>query len=493
MLEDEVLELRRQLAEAHDRVELLEGVIDCIQQGVVVSDIRGNFTVTNPAATDLLGQRLEATDPSNWSHDFGLFLPDQTTHFPTQELPLLRALGGKEVKNQELFVRRPDGRELWLDVSATPLPSKQKHSRAVAIFHDATHEKEILTGSKLAHTRWSSLLENIPGIVLQMDLDGTIRALNQSVGEVAPADAIGRSASDFLTEESRAEFLEALRDIRENGRPRSLELLAQNPADDTRAWFAVRMGALREGDEPVSLVLVGTDITKRKQAERALTESQRQLRSLSMRLQNPLEEERARIARELHDELGQLLTALRLDLSWLESRLPKRRKELHQHAHNMGLLIDSTVQTVRRIATRLRPQLLDDLGPAAAIDWLVSQICSRSELECQVDIRLHSKRLPSDTGLALFRICQEALTNVVRHAQASRAEVRLLLEGQSLKLTVSDNGRGISNEEIAGAECLGLLGLRERVAALGGSLKLVGVAGQGTQVIAQLPLPASAQ
>jgi two-component system sensor histidine kinase UhpB len=230
---------------------------------------------------------------------------------------------------------------------------------------------------------------------------------------------------------------------------------------------------------------------ERRLAEKRLRESHEQLRALSVHLQHVREAERTRIAREVHDELGQALTGLKLQLTWLASRLPKELRALEAQAQSMTERIDQTIQAVRRIATELRPGLLDTAGLQAALEWQANEFQSQTGIRCRVRDSLHEPLGDSELNTAFFRIFQEALTNIIRHAGATQVEVRLLETAGSVVLEVRDNGRGISESEIHNTKSIGLLGMRERAALLGGEVRLRGEPGKGTTVSVRIPRPAS--
>ena len=226
-----------------------------------------------------------------------------------------------------------------------------------------------------------------------------------------------------------------------------------------------------------------------RRAEEQLRESHEQLRALSVYLQSVREEERTRIAREVHDGLGQALTGCKLDLSWIASRLPKEQKELVEKTRALSGHIDSTIQMVRRIATELRPGILDHLGLAAALEWQANEFQTRTGIQCEVHASLNEPDLPPDLNTTFFRIFQETLTNIIRHAGATRVVVELKEKDGSVVLEVRDNGRGISRAEITKAKSMGLLGMRERAALLGGEFKIGRAAkGEGTRVTISIPL-----
>jgi signal transduction histidine kinase len=226
----------------------------------------------------------------------------------------------------------------------------------------------------------------------------------------------------------------------------------------------------------------------RLQAEVQLRESHKQLRSLSVYLQHVREEERTRIAREVHDELGQALTSCKLEASWLAHHLPRNLKEYAEKAEKLSTDIDSTIQTVRRIATELRPGILDHLGLAAALEWQAQEFQTRTGIRCQVSARLHEPPLDPELTTTFFRIFQETLTNVIRHAEATQVDVHLKEDSARVILEVKDDGRGISKEEISDPRSMGLLGMRERAALLGGDFRIQSLrGGKGTRACVAIP------
>lgn len=231
---------------------------------------------------------------------------------------------------------------------------------------------------------------------------------------------------------------------------------------------------------------------ERERAEEKLRNSHEQLRALNTHLQHVREEERTRISREVHDELGQALTGLKLDLTWLAGKLPRGARPLLRKIKTMSENIDSTIHAIRRVATELRPGILDTLGLIAAIEWQSSEFQERTGIFCEVKIELEETTMEPELTTVCFRIFQETLTNIIRHAQATHVEVKLSHHGDSLVLTVRDNGRGIAEKEIVNAHSIGLIGMRERAAHVGGDVLFFGLPGQGTTVTMRLPMPAPA-
>jgi signal transduction histidine kinase/PAS domain-containing protein len=221
------------------------------------------------------------------------------------------------------------------------------------------------------------------------------------------------------------------------------------------------------------------------EAERS---AQEQLQNLAGYLQAARETERTRIAREVHDEFGQSLTALKIDVVWLSKHLPSHEARLQEKVKAMMELVDNTIQIVQHIATELRPGLLDDLGLSAALEWQTQEFAERTGVECELQLNKQEISYDRDLNTALFRMCQEMLTNITRHARANKVWVELRDEPDEVVFIVRDDGKGITKSQISHSKSLGLIGMRERARALGGEITFQGVRGQGTTVTARIPL-----
>lgn len=225
-------------------------------------------------------------------------------------------------------------------------------------------------------------------------------------------------------------------------------------------------------------------------AEFQLKNSREQLRRLSAHTQSAREEERTRISREIHDELGQALTGLKMDLSWLEKKLkegPQLSTAIQEKIAAMFGLINSTIKSIRKISSELRPGVLDYLGLPAAIEWQAQEFQSRTGIECRILNIPKELNLDQDFSTALFRIFQETLTNVARHAQATLIEINLILQKRNIILQIHDNGKGITQEEIINSKSFGILGMRERTFLLGGEFTISGIPNGGTTVTVTIP------
>ena len=254
---------------------------------------------------------------------------------------------------------------------------------------------------------------------------------------------------------------------------------------EIRPWHDV------EGDIG-GLVIFTEDVTERKMAGETLLQSEKmafqrqQLQALAERLVQVREEERTRVARDLHDQIGQILTAIKLDMTWVVRHLPKSKDDVHGRLASSIELINEGVQSVRKICSGLRPGILDDLGIAAAIEWQTKEFAARTGISCEASLPPDDLHLEGDRATAIFRIFQECLTNILRHAEAKSVRASLFVENEDLMLTVEDNGKGFRESEVLGS--LGILGMKERAQACGGSVQISSSPGKGTKVTVCVPM-----
>ncbi len=241
-------------------------------------------------------------------------------------------------------------------------------------------------------------------------------------------------------------------------------------------------------NQMIGIIHIARDIGDRKRSEEQLRNSRSELRNLTAHLLSVREEERLHVAREIHDELAQTLTILNMELLNLDTKLPKNSTSLHEITDSMGKAINSSINTVRKISSDLRPKLLDDLGLQAAIKWHARKLKDHGGIECNTSLDFSENHINKTHAITVFRIVQEAITNVVRHANATRVDVTLKEYSDNLLINVNDNGTGITKEQISSPGSLGLIGLRERVRLCKGKIKISGAPDQGTTVSVSIPL-----
>jgi len=364
----------------------------------------------------------------------------------------------------------------------------------------------------------------LSNILLVDDDENSLYALQEMLAPLGQNLVVAHSGAEALRAVLRNDFavilldvrmprmdgFEAARLIRERRRSSLTPIIFLTGQDDdlASAYRGYEAGAVDYLTKPVTSPAVlrskvavfvelhrkSTDLSRqiaeRMAVEERLKESEEKLRRLAAYLISVREEERTHIAREIHDELGQALTGLKIDLAWLRSRLTDRT--LVERVQSVIVRIDGAMDTVRRIATDLRPSVLDDLGLVAAVEWQAQEFERSTGIQVQLEVNAEHVELEDSCATTAFRILQETLTNVARHAQATRVHIALRVSAELLTLEVRDNGRGISKSEIASPRSLGLLGSRERAKACGGELAINGINGQGTTVSLKVPLEPAA-
>jgi PAS domain S-box-containing protein len=242
------------------------------------------------------------------------------------------------------------------------------------------------------------------------------------------------------------------------------------------------------GAEGKCYTVILRDVSERVRAEEALRRSREELRELGAAANLAREQEQSRIARELHDELGQTLTALQMDVAWCQALVPEDQPATLARHVKMQAMLKETVAATRRIAADLRPLILDDLGLVPAVEWLVEAFAQRNGIPCELSVGSAKLELPRAHATATFRIIQESLTNVAKHAQASHVKVSLERNGADVTFGILDNGVGFSPRDPRKPNSYGLIGLRERASLLGGEIKITSAPGEGTHVEVRLPL-----
>jgi PAS domain S-box-containing protein len=340
---------------------------------------------------------------------------------------------------------------------------------------------------KLSEEHYRSLIESSSDCIYQLTLDGDYLSMNSKMHSFLDSSAGVERAGNHFAGQVSGKPETVLKAINRAGHGETTPVRYRSiHRQGTEVWWDAVLSPVKDLDgNVISILGISRDITERIRAEEELRGSHARLRKLSAHLQSITEEERTRIAREVHDELGQVLTALKMDTAWLAKRLPSGNQELHDKAGNMLKLIDDVIQSVKRICTELRPTLLDHLGISAAIEWQAEEFRKRTGLD--LDLHLYSVFAGKHVSTMLFRVLQEALTNVSRHAQATKVKVMLRKEGPNIIMRITDNGKGIKREHLRKPQSFGLLGMKERVHSIGGSFSIRGIRNGGTSIKVTVP------
>jgi len=403
-----------------------------------------------------------------------------------------KIMNGKPVRNTEYTLIKKDGSTFPVLIYSNPVMKDNKPVGLRGIIIDMTERKLAENKIKESQQRLSSHLNNTPLGSIFWDINFKVIEWNSSAEQIfgySKEEALGKHPYKLIVpKEIRGQIDDIFNHLlTQTGGSRSIN---ENVTKDGKRilcdWYNV---AITDLDGKVTGVAsLVDDITEQKKTERKLKESRNQLRSLAERLQLIREEERATVAREIHDDLGQTLTALKMDISWMKKNSGMTDEMRASKLDVMLGLTDSTIQTVKRIATELRPGILDDLGLVSAIEWQTKEFQNRSGIKCNFEIFVDEFIVEDDISIAVFRIFQESLTNIARHSQATKVTVTIMREDDFLLVEISDNGVGISEEQISSSKSLGLIGMSERVSVFRGKLTISRAAEGGTAVRVYIPI-----
>ena len=369
-------------------------------------------------------------------------------------------------------------------ISASMIPSNQQLIVSVI---DITELKQAEEALRQSEERHRIIIQTAMDGFWMVDLGGRLLEVNETYCRMSGysyQELLAMNVADLDANETKKEIAAHIKQIRSQGETRFETRHRRKDGSIFDVEVSSKYRFVYGGGFEVFL----RDITDRKQSEIALKKSEDRLRALSAHIQSVREEERVNIAREIHDDLGQLLTGLKMDLSWILRHTNPNQSELKEKAQAMGQLIDQTVQTVRRISTELRPRILDDFGLVAALEWQAEEFTKKTGITCGFGTTGGELDLKPDLSIAVFRIFQEALTNVARHSRATKVEASLKKDAKGLVLKIMDNGKGISEEGILQSNSFGLVGMRERALILGGTVTIKGRKEKGTTIILRLPI-----
>jgi PAS domain S-box-containing protein len=378
-----------------------------------------------------------------------------------------------------------DGRTLDVEITSASIPATEEGGEtALTVLFDVSERRSAEERLAEREIQLRLMLEQLPAIVSTYDHDGVFTSTQgaglRELGLEAGA-LVGQRLADVVGGEELPTVVSLNAALRGESTTNEFEFKGR--------VYENRSEPLRRPDGTIAgAINLGFDVTERRGVETELRQSREQLRRLSATMNKIEEDERRRIAREMHDELGQLLTALRLDISIMRRDLRTvPTATLEERMRTMIDLVDLTIKTVRRVATELRPAILDDFGLRAAVEHEVAAFAERTGIAVKLSISNDGVVGP-DCASALYRMVQEALTNVARHSGATRVEVRIEGSEERVEAELRDNGRGITEAEVNSLSTLGLVGVRERAYALGGNAIIEAMPGAGTRIFVCIPL-----
>jgi hypothetical protein len=463
----------------------LRAILDSAMDAIVTVDDEQRIVLFNRAAEQVfglpreqaLGTPLERLIPERFREAHRRHLAEFARTGVTA-----RRMGGVAA----LWGLRADGEEFPIEASISQTAEGASRYYTV-ILRDITLRRQ-------TEARLAAIVDSAMDAVITVDGEQRIVLFNRAAEQVfqlKKEEALGTPLERLIPPRFRGPHREHVQAFGRTGvtsrRMGDVTTLWALRADGTEFPIEASISQVAEGGKRYYTVIL-RDISRRKEHEDALRESQRELRELSARVLEAREEEKTLLARELHDELGQLLTALKMDLSSIREKVPAG--EAAARIEEMAGLLDQTVAATRRISADLRPLMLDDLGLADAAGWLVEDFCKRSGIDCRMQTSGAEAlgELSKSVATAVYRAIQESLTNIARHSGAKSAWVNLAVEDRAIFVEVEDDGRGITPEAMAKSRSLGLKGMRERITYLGGSLEIARAPRGGTRLRLRVPL-----
>ncbi len=451
---------------------------------IVVVDAEGKIRYESPSMEAVLGYCSRDRIGAN---GLELVHPDDMAIATETLMSLIQHPDQSALK--EIRIRHADGSWRRFQVYGRNLLNNPAVRGIVAVFIDITELRQREDAQREMEAWCSTLIENTKdGIDIVQD--GVCKFANKALAEITGypnEEFVGMNMTDIVLPEYEEQTIKRFEGRLAGTMPPSyIELKIRRKDGEIRDLEA--SGTVIQYQGRPAIMGIIRDVTERKRVTEELRKSQEQLRNLSAHLEKMREEERKRISRMIHDDLGQMLAALKFDLYWVSGRIGENQELLRKKIESMLQLTDVLIERVRSISAELRPGLLDDLGLVPAIEWLANEFQNRTGIRCHLDLEKDDAVIDREHATVFFRILQEALTNVALHSSATAVKISFRYQDGKGVLEIRDNGRGITQEQIDDPRSFGLIGMQERATLWGGDFKISGVRGEGTTVLFTIPL-----
>ena len=469
---------------AEEKLYLMQQAIDSSINGIVITGLADTdyaIIYANEAFLRMTGYSL----PELLGHNCRILQNNDREQADIAELRL--ALQSYCEVYAILRNYRKDGSLFWNEVYISPIRDKQgRTTHYVGVQNNVSHRIEMEDSLSKSEAKMRSIFNNVFDGIIIIDKSGIIESLNSSVERLfgySAEELISHNINKLVLESDRSRHDSYLTNYLNGGKAKIIGYGREvNGLRKDGSIFPMELGVSEFDNEQRHFFIVTLhDITERKQAEELL-------RDLSSHLVTVREDERTRIAREIHDELGSILAALKMDLNWLSKQLPTDLPECHEKAGVMNRQLDNAIQTVRKVISDLRPSILDHLGLLAAIDWKIDEFRQQTGMQCVLTVPENNIVMEENRDIAVFRIMQEALTNIALHSGASKVTLDIETDKNSLIMTITDNGRGITKTQMHQTGKYGILGMQERARHFGGAITIIGNPEKGSSLMLNMPL-----
>lgn len=477
--------IRKKLSTELEKSETkYRSIVETAEEGICTFNEKGDFFFVNRKFSEMTGYSLQELI----KHPYGDMLNENGKRIIAEKIANRRK-GINE--NYELKLITKYGSEIWVNVAANPIfDEKNNYLGAIALYTDIT-ERVHLHEELRKHTEYYRILfQQSPLPYQSLDEKGCLNDVNDAWLETlgySKDEVIGTWFGDYLSDKDKKRFANDFAVFLKTGEIHELQYQMKRKNNEVfDISFDSRVGRTESGILDQAYCL-WRDVSLMRKAQAALVENEEKLRALTNHLQTAIENDRAHLAREIHDEFGQLLTGLKMDLAWCKKNSPEESKLLERFT-TMNSYVDEAIKISRRLSSELRPGLLDDLGLIPAMEWYVGEFMHRSGIDCQFSFPKDEPVLETSLKTTIFRIFQECLTNIARHAHATKVDISLKIAVDALTLEIKDNGRGITSKEINDSQSLGLLGMQERVKQTGGMIEISGNMNKGTTIVSKFPL-----
>ena len=456
-------------------------LVEQASDAIFIADSEGRFITVNTSACRL--SQYSETELLNMSiYDFVISEDLQKNPFQFDMLKQNKTVIAERI------MKRQDGSTLLIEVNAKLLTD----GRLLAFVRDISDRKKAEQALKESENHLRTILQTEPECIKLLRKNGELEDMNPAGLAMIEADDIEQVKGKSILNIINKPYRKAFQSLTENvfkGKSGTLEFEITGLKGTSR-WLSTNAVPMKDGEGNImSLLGVTRDVTDRKKAEEEIKKTTEELRQLTAHLQKIREEERKRIGREIHDELGQQLTAIKMDVAWIDKKTPPETTVLKDKLKNIITLLDGSNKSIRRILSELRPGILDDYGLLEAIEWINKQFTSNTGIPVEFNTAETDIKLPDDFSTCIFRIYQEAFTNITRYARAKKVVTSLHIHDNKIEVRIKDDGIGFDPSLIQHRKSFGILGMKERILSLEGNFELETSPGKGTKIIIRLPYP----